>query len=61
MNALHSTTTTAVLQPRLHTAGRGVEKSGATGGRGCARGTGRQVVRTRPPYITAIEGGHGGD
>lgn len=61
MNALHSTTTTAVLQPRLHTAGRGVEKSGATGGRGCARGTGRQVVRNRPPYITAIEGGHGGD
>ncbi|MGW3242968.1 SigE family RNA polymerase sigma factor [Streptomyces sp. NPDC001070] len=61
MNALHSTTTTAVLQPRQHTAGRGVEKSGATGGRGCARGTGRQVVRNRPPYITAIEGGHGGD
>lgn len=61
MNALHSTTTTAVLQPRQHTAVRSVEKSGATGGRGCARGTGRQVIRTRPPYMTAIEGGHGGN
>ncbi|MDX3094043.1 SigE family RNA polymerase sigma factor [Streptomyces sp. ME02-6991-2B] len=70
MNALHSTTATAVLQPRLHPAGRDAEKSGATGGPGvppakrgggCARGTGRQVVRNRPPYITAIEGGHGGD
>jgi RNA polymerase sigma-70 factor (sigma-E family) len=69
MNALHSTTTTAVLQARRHTAGRGVEKSGTTGGPGvpqakrgggCARGTGRQVVRNRSPYITAIEGGHGG-
>ncbi|MEU6340426.1 SigE family RNA polymerase sigma factor [Streptomyces sp. NPDC046977] len=44
----------------VHTAGRGVEKSGATGGRGCARGTGRGVIRNRPPYFTAIEGGHGG-
>ncbi|MDJ0340479.1 SigE family RNA polymerase sigma factor [Streptomyces sp. H10-C2] len=64
MNALHSTTTTAVLQPRPHTAGRNEGKSGAAGGRGCARGTGRQqgqpagqVVRNRPPYMTAIEGG----
>ncbi|MFF3563357.1 SigE family RNA polymerase sigma factor [Streptomyces sp. NPDC002574] len=44
----------------VHTAARGVEKSGATGGRGCARGTGRGVIRNRPPYFTAIEGGHGG-
>ncbi|MCZ4099653.1 SigE family RNA polymerase sigma factor [Streptomyces sp. H39-C1] len=66
MNALHSTTTTAVLQPRQHTAGRNDGKSGAANGRGCARGTGRQtaqstgqVTRNRPPYMTAIEGGAG--
>jgi RNA polymerase sigma-70 factor (sigma-E family) len=61
MNALHSTTTTAVLQPRHNTAVRSVEKSGATGGGGGPRRTGRQVIRTRPPYMTAIEGGHGGN
>ncbi|TJZ99544.1 SigE family RNA polymerase sigma factor [Actinacidiphila oryziradicis] len=63
MNALHSTTTTAVLQlrPQQHTvAVRGAEKSGAAGGRGCSRGTGRQVIRNRPSFFTAIESGHGG-
>ncbi|WP_459183879.1 SigE family RNA polymerase sigma factor [Streptomyces sp.] len=60
MNALHSTTTTAVLQPRQHASVRSTELSGATSGRGCVRGTGRQVIRTRAPYMTAIEGGHGG-
>jgi RNA polymerase sigma-70 factor (sigma-E family) len=74
MNALHSTTTAAVLQPRplQHTVPvRGVEKSGgALGGLGgpsakrvggCSRGTGRQVIRNRSPYFTAIEAGHGGN
>ncbi|MFC5719032.1 SigE family RNA polymerase sigma factor [Streptomyces gamaensis] len=51
MNTLHSTTTSAVIRTRLHDAGRGQEKSGAVGGRGCARGTGR----TRPPYMVAID------
>lgn len=60
MNALHSTTTTAVLQPRQHASVRSTELSGATG-RGCVRGAGRQVIRNRPPYMTAIEGGHGGN
>ncbi|WP_371669509.1 SigE family RNA polymerase sigma factor [Streptomyces sp. NBC_00289] len=53
MNTLHSTSTSAVIT-RLHDVGRGPEKSGADGGpsrgsvfergggRGCARGTGRQ-------------------
>ncbi|GAA0457606.1 SigE family RNA polymerase sigma factor [Streptomyces sp. NPDC046215] len=51
MNTLHSTTTSAVIRTRLHDAGRGSEKSGAVGGRGCARGTGR----VRPPYMVAID------
>ncbi|MEU2872463.1 SigE family RNA polymerase sigma factor [Streptomyces olivoreticuli] len=51
MNTLHSTTTSAVIRTRLHDAGRGPEKSGAVGGRGCARGTGR----VRPPYMVAID------
>ncbi|MFI1972817.1 SigE family RNA polymerase sigma factor [Streptomyces cinnamoneus] len=46
MNTLHSTTTSAV-RTRLHDAGRSPEKSGAVGGRGCARGTGRG----RPQYV----------
>ncbi|MGW3658898.1 SigE family RNA polymerase sigma factor [Streptomyces sp. NPDC005151] len=54
MNALHSTTTSAVVT-RLHDVGRGTEKSGTGGGasllernrelgggRGCVRGAGRQ-------------------
>lgn len=61
MNALHSTTATAVLQPRLHTAGHDAEKpAAAKRGGGCARGAVRQAVRNRPSYITAIEGGQGG-
>ncbi len=61
MNALHSTTATAVLQPRLHTAGRDAEMpAAARRGGGCARGAVRQALRNRPSYITAIEGGQGG-
>jgi RNA polymerase sigma-70 factor (sigma-E family) len=61
MNTLHSTTTTAVLQTRTHVpAVRGAELSRG----GCGnRVTGRpatQVVRNRPPYFTALEGGTGG-
>ncbi|WP_438486162.1 SigE family RNA polymerase sigma factor [Streptomyces sp. S186] len=47
-NTLHGTTSGAVVT-RLHDIGR--EKSGAAGGRGCSRGTGRQ----RPPYMVAID------
>ncbi|MFI9721631.1 SigE family RNA polymerase sigma factor [Streptomyces sp. NPDC052396] len=54
MNTLHSINTAAV-RTRLHdtTAGRSLslEKSGTSGGRGCARGTGRG----RSPYLTAID------
>ncbi|WP_189305683.1 SigE family RNA polymerase sigma factor [Streptomyces albospinus] len=64
MNTLHGTTSSAVIT-RLHDVVRAGEKSGAVGGRGCARGTGRQ----RPPYMVAIDatvvhnrpnGGNGG-
>ncbi|MFD5266992.1 SigE family RNA polymerase sigma factor [Streptomyces sp. NPDC058335] len=41
MNTLHSLNTSAVIT-RLHDVNRGSEKSGAVGGRGCVRGTGRQ-------------------
>lgn len=54
MNALHSTTKSAVLHTRLHTASvpaRAAEMSGAVSGRGCARGTGRK----RPSHIAAVE------
>ncbi|MEV4926203.1 SigE family RNA polymerase sigma factor [Streptomyces roseoverticillatus] len=51
MNTLHSTMTSAVIRTRLHDAVRSPEKSGAVGGRGCARGTGR----VRPPYMVAID------
>ncbi|MEU3875989.1 MULTISPECIES: SigE family RNA polymerase sigma factor [Streptomyces] len=50
MNTLHSTATSAV-RTRLHDAGRSTEMSGAVGGRGCARGTGR----IRPPYMIAVD------
>ncbi|MFI0712024.1 SigE family RNA polymerase sigma factor [Streptomyces inhibens] len=63
MNTLHGTTSSAVIT-RLHDVVR-PEKS-AVGGRGCARGAGRQ----RPPFMVAIDattvgvnggtGGHGG-
>ncbi|WP_171164111.1 SigE family RNA polymerase sigma factor [Streptomyces sp. I05A-00742] len=51
MNTLHSTTNSAV-RTRLHDTGRSLEKSGAAGVRGCARGTGR---RTPGVYLTAID------
>jgi RNA polymerase sigma-70 factor (sigma-E family) len=59
MNALHSTTTGAVLQTRTHVpAVRGAELSrGGCCNRVTIRST-AQVVRNRPPYFTAIEGGH---
>ncbi|MBA2949017.1 SigE family RNA polymerase sigma factor [Streptomyces himalayensis] len=71
MNTLHSTTTSAVVT-RLHEVGRGAgqhEKSGAEGGtsllersrelgggRGCARGTGRQHTA----YMTVVDAHVGG-
>ncbi len=55
MNTLHGTTTSAVIT-RLHDVGRaGTAPSGA-GGRGCARGVGRQ----RPPYMVAVDATVGG-
>ena len=58
MNALHSTTTSAVLHTRLHVPSvpaaqaRSAEMSGAVSARGCARGAGRK----RPPHIAVVEG-----
>ncbi|MER6994446.1 SigE family RNA polymerase sigma factor [Streptomyces sp. NPDC000410] len=67
MNALHSTTSSAVVT-RLHDVStvapvvRSTEKSGAVNGRGCVRGAGRQH---KPSYMTVVdsrvEGGHGGN
>ncbi len=63
MSVTHTSTSAAPLRQRPHTAGWTVELSGATSGRGCARGTGRTTVagstvtRARAPYMTAIEGG----
>ncbi|MGW6457755.1 SigE family RNA polymerase sigma factor [Streptomyces sp. NPDC055078] len=51
MNALHSTTSSAVVT-RLHDVGRTTEKSGAVNGRGCVRGTGRQH---KPSYMTVVD------
>jgi RNA polymerase sigma-70 factor (sigma-E family) len=63
MNTLHSISTSAVVT-RLHDVHRGSEKSGAEGGpsrasgfergggRGCARGTGRQHTA----YMTVVDG-----
>ncbi|MCX4512834.1 MULTISPECIES: SigE family RNA polymerase sigma factor [Streptomyces] len=60
MNALHSTTSSAVVT-RLHDVVRSTEKSGAVNGRGCVRGAGRQH---KPSYMTVVdakaEGTHGG-
>ncbi|MER5984870.1 SigE family RNA polymerase sigma factor [Streptomyces sp. NPDC001787] len=75
MNALHSTSSSAVVT-RLHDVGRSPEKSGAAGGtslaersrelggaRGCVRGAGRQ----HPSFMTVVDaptgangGNHGG-
>ncbi|MGW0787143.1 SigE family RNA polymerase sigma factor [Streptomyces sp. NPDC002911] len=49
MNALHSTTSSAVVT-RLHDIGRSQEKSGA-GVRGCVRGAGRQHAS----YLTMVD------
>ncbi|MFD7442274.1 SigE family RNA polymerase sigma factor [Streptomyces sp. NPDC059909] len=61
MNALHSTTSSAVVT-RLHDVVRSTEKSGAVNGRGCVRGAGRQHKPSA--YMTVVdatnEGGHGG-
>ncbi|MFD5103435.1 SigE family RNA polymerase sigma factor [Streptomyces albidochromogenes] len=64
MNALHSTTSSAVVT-RLHDVTRSTEKSGSGAGRGCARGIGRQ--RTQPLHVAPVpgasaggDGGHGG-
>ncbi|TSB26699.1 SigE family RNA polymerase sigma factor [Streptomyces sp. NBC_01525] len=50
MNTKHATSTGAVVT-RLHDVARAAEKSGAAGGRGCFRGTGRQ----RQPYRIAVD------
>ncbi|MEO3974037.1 SigE family RNA polymerase sigma factor [Streptomyces sp. CAU 1734] len=55
MNALHSTTSSAVVT-RLHDVGRSTEKSGAVNGRGCVRGIGRQH---KPSYMTVVDTGTG--
>ncbi|NJQ00615.1 SigE family RNA polymerase sigma factor [Streptomyces zingiberis] len=68
MNTLQTRTSSAVVT-RLHTANRawgrsqdtGGEMSGAVGGRGCARGTGRQNRQsTHPVAIDAVTEGSGG-
>ncbi|MYX16106.1 SigE family RNA polymerase sigma factor [Streptomyces sp. SID8374] len=76
MNALHSTSSSAVVT-RLHDVGRSAEKSGAmnaTNLRGCVRSAGRHHLPSQPaaeqprkPYMTVVEaptgestGDHGG-
>ncbi|MFE7774097.1 SigE family RNA polymerase sigma factor [Streptomyces sp. NPDC057445] len=67
MNALHSTTSSAVVT-RLHDVVRSTEKSGAANGRGCVRGAGRQYKpsASAPAYMTVVDansegvGGNGG-
>lgn len=56
MNALHSTTSSAVVT-RLHDVVRSTEKSGAVNGRGCVRGAGRQHT---PSYLTVVDAPAGG-
>ncbi|MFE7620586.1 SigE family RNA polymerase sigma factor [Streptomyces sp. NPDC057496] len=59
MNATHSITASAVVT-RLHDVGRSAEKSGASSGRGCVRGAGRQHTS----YMTVVDvpvGGNGGN
>jgi RNA polymerase sigma-70 factor (sigma-E family) len=51
MNALHSTTSSAVVT-RLHDVARSTEKSGAVNGRGCVRGAGRQH---KPPFMAVVD------
>ncbi len=66
MSAKHTTTSDSALRTRPHhAAGWSEGMSGAAGGRGCARGTGRSTIaqgtqRHRAPFMTAIEGGAAG-
>ncbi|MET9803918.1 SigE family RNA polymerase sigma factor [Streptomyces sp. NPDC006368] len=53
MNALHSTTSSAVVT-RLHDVTRSTEKSGVVNGRGCVRSAGRQHTS---PYMVAVSDG----
>ncbi|MEE1817264.1 SigE family RNA polymerase sigma factor [Streptomyces sp. NPDC004288] len=53
MNALHSTTSSAVVT-RLHDVVRSTEKSGGVNGRGCVRNVGRQ---RKAPYMVAVADG----
>ncbi|MDN3295889.1 SigE family RNA polymerase sigma factor [Streptomyces ficellus] len=53
MNALHSTTSSAVVT-RLHDVARSTEKSGAVNPRGCVRSAGRQH---KSPYMAAVPDG----
>ncbi|MFF5500892.1 SigE family RNA polymerase sigma factor [Streptomyces roseolus] len=53
MNALHSTTSSAVVT-RLHDVVRNTEKSGGVNGRGCVRTVGRQ---RKAPYMVAVADG----
>ncbi|MBK0374805.1 SigE family RNA polymerase sigma factor [Streptomyces sp. RB110-1] len=73
MNALHSTSSSAVVT-RLHDLGRSTEKSGATNMRGCVRSAGRPYLPSQPTsehprttYMTVVDaptgevGGNGGN
>ncbi|MFJ6613183.1 SigE family RNA polymerase sigma factor [Streptomyces sp. NPDC091289] len=77
MNALHSTSSSAVVT-RLHDVGRSTEKSGVTGGtsllersrelggvRGCVRSAGRQhqaaAEQVRMPYMAVVDAPKGGN
>ncbi|MGA5423142.1 SigE family RNA polymerase sigma factor [Streptomyces lavendulocolor] len=53
MNALHSTTSSAVVT-RLHDVTRSTEKSGGVNSRGCVRNAGRQH---KAPYMVAVSDG----
>lgn len=59
MNALHSTTTTAVHTAHAHPGFRATEMSGAASGRGYVRSTGRattyQAPRPRPAHIAPVD------
>jgi RNA polymerase sigma-70 factor (sigma-E family) len=66
MNALHSTTSSAVVT-RLHDVAvvRSTEKSGAVNGRGCVRGAGRQhkpssAEQVRKSYMAVVDAPTGG-
>ncbi len=61
MNALHSTSSSAVVT-RLHDIGRSSEKSGVTNMRGCVRSAGRQHLPSQPTaeqprstYMTVVD------